>query len=61
MKYNTENKRLKTREEVATEIGISIRKLYNDIQKCELLREKIPKRGLLYPEHVRYIKNHYGL
>ena len=61
MKYNTENERFKTRKEVAEEIGISIRKLYSDIQDCELLREKIPKRGLLYPEHVRHIKSHYGL
>lgn len=61
MKDNTENERFKTRGEVASEIGISIRKLYSDIQKCELLRDKIPKRGLLYPEHIRYIKSHYGL
>lgn len=61
MNHNFEKNRFKTRQELASELGISIRKLYADIQKCEVLREKIPKRGLLSPDHVRYIKNHYGL
>jgi transcriptional antiterminator len=52
---------LRTREEIAKIIGISTRKLYNDIQKNEKLREKIPKRGLLAPPLQQEIFKHYDI
>jgi len=50
----------RTRKEVAEILGISIRSLYN-LLTSESLKDKIPKRGLLSPEHQKIIFDHCGI
>jgi hypothetical protein len=61
MSNSVENSRFMTREQLSKELGISLRKLYDDIQKSNELKELIPKRGLLNPLHVRAIQDYYNL
>jgi hypothetical protein len=61
MNNHQDNIRFMTREEIAFELGISTRKLYDDIRKTDKLREQILKRGLLSPYHIQLIKEHYGV
>jgi hypothetical protein len=50
----------RTRQEVATLLGISPRALYN-ILTGDALADKIPKRGRLAPAHQQLLYDHIGV
>jgi hypothetical protein len=53
--------KLRTRDEIASRIGVGIRKMYTDIHAPEALKGKIKERGLLNAEEQRLLFAFYGI